>query len=482
MTHRITTFTTAVALGGLLFFLSVIVGTPGAHALAANGHGVGFRSSTGWWLGSYSLDDGTRGFCLQAGRPSPVGHPSDYVEGDQLGWFTPEQSARLAYISRNWAATDDPVTAAAGQIATWMVSGMNDKTPEFYAERAGAQAEEVLARARSMVDESSRDASLGVDAAAVVSLSDQGPSHVRVDLTVQRLSGADVLAPSTHTGRLDLVGATFSDGSTSASVSNGMDVVIVPTGIEPTVSVLATAVFSALPYGPRVRVAVSPDNAQALLVAVPASAAAQAGGERHGVSPLPFQPTVRTVTSAAEALPGASISDHLTVDVAQSDGLLSHWGLRSVPAAGVAPTLAPIEAVVTSSLLGPFSDGIVPAEAAPPNAPVVCTIETTISGPGEYDTTACALPSAGFYVWVEKIDPARTPADEGGSRLRPWQSTFGVASEITRVIAPVASAAPAELARTGLDLGGGAWAGCSILAVGLASLVVSRRRRPLDAS
>ena len=99
-------------------------------------------------------------------------------------------------------------------------------------------------------------------------------------------------------------------------------------------------------------------------------------------------------------------------------------------------TPVPVEAVVVSSLLGPFTDEIVPAQSAPANAPVVCTVEVLVSGPGEYDTPGCTLAAPGYYVWVERIDPARTPADQGGSRMRPWQSTFGVASEITKVTAP----------------------------------------------
>jgi hypothetical protein len=488
MTHRITTITTALSLGGLLFFLSLVFGVPGAQALTSSGHGVGYTSNTGWWLGSYSLDDGSRGFCLQAGRPSPVGHPSDYVEGDQLGWFSPAQSAQLAYISRNWAGTDDRGTAAAGQIATWMVAGMNEKTPDFYAARAGADAAAVLARARAMVAESGQEASLGVTAAADVQLSEQGPSAVKVELTVDRLSGPVTPASSTHTGRLDLTGATFEDGSTSATVGNGVDLPIVPTGDEPTVSVSVTAVFSALPYGDRIRVAVSRDDAQALLVAVPASAAAQAGGERRGISPLPFQPTVRTVTSATDAQPGAAITDHLVVEVEKADGLLPHWGLRlperdgDTPESEVAPI--PVEAVVASSLLGPFADEIVSAPTVPADAPVVCTVEILVSGPGEYDTPACTLTARGFYVWVEKIDPARTPADQGGSRMRPWQAAFGVASEVTHVTAPVAPAAPAALAATGLelDLAGVAWAAGAALAVGTAAVVLGTRRRRLGVS
>ncbi|MFF1878266.1 hypothetical protein [Leifsonia sp. NPDC058230] len=486
MTHRITTFTTALSLGGLLFFLSLIFSVPGARALTSSDHGVGYTSSTGWWLGTYSLDDGTRGFCLQAGRPSPVGHPADYVEGDQLGWFSPAQSAQLAYISRNWAATDDRLTAAAGQIATWMVAGMNDQTPDFYAARAGADAAGVLDRANAMVAESSREASLGVTATADVRLSDQGPSSVRVELMVDRLSGPHELAPSTHTGRLDLTGATFEDGSTSATIENGVDVPILPTGDEQTVSVSATAVFAALPYGDRIRVAVSHDDVQSLLVAVPASAAAHAGGEGTVVSPLPFQPTVRTVTSATDAQPGATISDHLVVDIEKGEGLLPHWGLRLDPqvddASDAVGALLPVEAVVESSLLGPFADEIVAAPAAPADAPVVCTVEVLVSGPGEYDTPECTLAAPGYYVWVEKIDPSRTPADQGGTRMRPWQSTFGIASEITRVTAPVPAATPAMLAKTGIDPVGAAWAGGVALAAGASAIILGSRRPRVRAS
>jgi hypothetical protein len=139
---------------------------------------------------------------------------------------------------------------------------------------------------------------------------------------------------------------------------------------------------------------------------------------------------------------------------------------------------------VASSLLGPFADEIVSAPTVPAHAPVVCTVEILVSGPGEYDTPACTLSAPGFYVWVEKIDPARTPADQGGSRMRPWQSAFGVASEVTHVTAPAPPAAPAALAATGLelDLGGAAWAAGTALAAGTAAVVLGTRRRRLGVS
>ena len=484
MTHRITTFTLAAAMGGLLFFLTVLFGAPAAQALAANGHGPGYLSSTGWWLGSYALDDGSRGFCLQAGRPSPLGHPSDLVEGDTLGWFTSEQSAQLAYVSRNWADTDDRATAAAGQLATWMIAGLNEQTPEFYAARAGADASAVLARAHDMIAEAERESSRGVTAEAEVILTPQGTGSVRVELIVDRLSGPTVLPPSSHIGHLDLVGARFEDGSTSGGIANGVDVAIIPTGHEPSVSVSATATFTGLPYGDRIQVAVARDDAQALLVAVPASAAAQAGDEQSGVSPLSFQPRVETVTSKPLAQPGEAIFDHLVVSVDKADGLLPHWGLRAGRAESGEGELVPVEAVVESSLLGPFSETVTPSATVPDNAPIVCTIELVVSGPGDYDTPECILPSAGHYVWVERIDPARTPADEGGSRMLPWQSTFGAASEITRALEPEVApeAAPQTLAATGANAADGPWtgelwAGVGGLSAGTALVLAARRRR-----
>jgi hypothetical protein len=46
-------------------------------------------------------------------------------------------------------------------------------------------------------------------------------------------------------------------------------------------------------------------------------------------------------------------------------------------------------------------------------------------------TPPCRVPAPGYYVWVESIDPADTPVDQGRDRLRPWRSPFGTASEVT---------------------------------------------------
>ncbi len=279
MTHRISTFVTAFALAGLAVFLGILqalVTTPDARALTGAGHGPGYLSRDGWWLGTYRMDDGRQGFCLNAGKPSPTGHGLDYAEAAALGWYTPQQAASLAYISRSWAGTGDQLTAAAGQIATWLVAGLNGHTPEEVAARAGADAPRVLARAHEMVDEAARQGSNTVRADTVVELAEAGPGRVRVELTVVRPAGSELVAPGSHLAGVTLVGATFDDGSTTAELPNGTDVEITPTGTDTSVTVTAHAEFSALPYGDRMLVAVPHDDAQAVLIAVPATAEASA--------------------------------------------------------------------------------------------------------------------------------------------------------------------------------------------------------------
>lgn len=488
MTHRISTFVTAFALAGLAVFLGILHAlavSPDARALSGAGHGPGYLSRDGWWLGTYRLDDGAQGFCLNAGKPSPTGNGYDYTDAASLGWYTPEQAASLAYISRAWAGTDDRLTAASGQLATWLIAGLGGHTPEELAARAGADAGPVLARAHEMVAEAARLGSTSVRADAVLELAETGPGRIRVELTVVGPSGAELIEPGAHRARVSLDGATFPDGGRDAELPTGTDVEIVATGDGPSVAVSATAALDGLPYGDRLLVAAPHGDAQAVLVAVPATTEARAAAATTGPSPLPFQPVVSTVTSAPEAVPGALIHDRLTVSVDTADGLLPSWGVRSVD-----DGFEPVEAVVESTLWGPFPGPIAHAAAVPDGAPAVCTVETAVNGTGEYDTPACALPAAGHYVWTERIEPSRLGAGAGGERMRAWQSAFGVAAEITLASEPVgpaperpadpATVAPAALADTGADLAGwpialsGGLAGAGVLATGLAW---GRRRR-----
>lgn len=449
MTHRPFTFITAVSLAGLAVFLgilhSLLVAAP-ARALSGDGHGPGYMSADGWWLGSYHLDDGALGFCLHPGKRAPTGLPYSYADAASTGWWTPEQSAVFAYIARTWAGTGDRLTAAAGQLATWMYAGLSAEEARARADRAGGDADAVFARAKVMLDEATAQASTGIRADVVVELAETGPGRVRVELTVDRLSGPEMLPPGAHQVQATLSGATFADGSSASSLATGTDVELVPTGTGSRVAVGATATTGNLPYGNRLTVALPAVDAQAVLIAQPSSATASAAADTAGPSPLPFQPRVETQTSTPESRPGAEITDALIVSVDTGDGLLPSWGVRQTD-----DGFAPVAAVVQSTLHGPFDHPIEPAHEPPGDAPAVCTVETVVEGTGRYTTPACTLPADGYYVWTERIDPERTPPTEGGARLKPWQSSFGVASEITRVPTAAAAAvvAQTELAATG---------------------------------
>ena len=442
MSKRISILVTAVAVAGFMLF-SITVSALSARALSATGVAVGYWSTDHFWLGSYSLDDGTRGFCLEAGKTWPVGRETELVDGATLGWFTPDDAARLAYISRNWAMSDDRVTSAGGQLATWIIAGLGDHTQEELAARSGSAGDAVLARARAMVSEATREATRSVAATAVLELSESGPGRLRVELSPERLDGLTANLPAgDFAGTVDLTGATFTDGSTSAQVPNGTDVEVLPTSSEPTTEVSATARFADLPFGGHLLVGRSGDDVQALLVSTPASATASATVSRVGVSPRPMQPVVHTLTSQKAATPGARISDLLTVDIDAGDDLLPSWGVFDDGTG-----MAPIAVTVESRLLGPFDAPIERSPEIPADAPTVCTVATEVSGPGEYRTPECVVSHAGYYAWVERIDPEAVPADRGGSRVRPWQSEFGIASEVTLVEGP--AMASAQLADTG---------------------------------
>ncbi|GAA2046827.1 hypothetical protein [Leifsonia soli] len=481
MTYRPLTLITVVSLAGLAVFLGVLQSlfTPtAARALTGDGHGPGYLSSDGWWLGAYHFDDGALGFCLHPGKKAPTGIGYRYADASEVGGWTPEQSAVFAYIARTWAGSGDRMTAAAGQLATWMHAGLPEAEARDRARRAGADADAVYARALEMVAEASSRASTGVRAAVVVELAETGPGRVRVELTVDRITGPELLPAGAHPVSVTLDGADFDDGGSTATIRSGTDVAIRPTGTEASVAVSAAATAGDLPYGNRITVALPTTDAQAVLIAQPSTASARAEAHVTGPSPLPFQPRVGTQTSLAEAHPGADIADHLTVSVDAGDGLLPTWGVRSGD-----DGFTPVAAVVESTLHGPFADPIVRTAGPPDGSPTVCTVETVIDGVGEYTTPTCTLPADGYYVWTERIDPARTETEGGGMRLRPWTSEFGIATEITRATTPaipLLDAGPAlaqtRLADTGADTLPPALWGSGAGAAGVLLMVAGRVR------
>ncbi|GAB3616293.1 hypothetical protein GCM10027416_08500 [Okibacterium endophyticum] len=460
--------------------------TAPAQATTVTGRGVGYYSadSGGFWLGSWRLDDGRTAFCVNSDRGTPNGGSFTPVDG--ADWYSDDNAAKLAYISRTWAASADPATAAAGQIATWSITGLGRYTVEQYAAKAGPDADRVLALTGQMLAETEANATRGVTATLTLSAAESvpGPS-LKADLIVDSLrQGSAVLPAGAHEGTATLAGgATFADGSTTKTITNGVRHPILQTSAERVLEVSATVRFTSLPYGLSLSMGESTSGAQNLLIASTATATATADAETEGPSVFPFQPVVSTQTSAAEAQPGTAVHDVVTLDVAPSEGHTSEWGVYGPPGG----PYSPIPVTIRSRLLGPFTDPVVEADAPPADAPVVCDVQLVVTtGPGEYTTPECTLPAAGYYVWVERIVPGDTPHEQGGGRIAPWESRFGVASEITLVPFPVPETpvpeapapnppAPPELAETGAA---GPVAGLLIAAVfALGGLVMMARAR-----
>ncbi|SMQ72409.1 hypothetical protein SAMN06295909_2700 [Plantibacter sp. VKM Ac-1784] len=428
----------------------VLGGATASSALTATGAAYGHRdASNGRWLGSWAFDDGTVGFCINLDLPIPPGHAYEHVDGSSLGWFTPEDAARLAYLSRHWGASQNADEAAAGQLATWIITGLNGWTPAQIAARAGASADRVLSRAHQMLAEADGPggASRGASATMSIQRGEDGFDLVRTELAVDFISsGVTTLPPGTHTGTVTLDGATFEDGTSERAVGNGESLRILPSTDAAVVAFSANATFGELPYGAGLTIAQSAANVQSVLIARPITVAAGASADRERPTPLPFQPIVVTTTSHVTATPGTEISDRLSVGIATNTGLAAEWGLIG-PEGG---PYTPIPVTVRSQLLGPFAERPVEAPEVPLGAPVVCEVETLVdAGPGEYTTPSCILPDDGYYVWVERIEPSDTLPENGGTMIRPWRSAFGVASEITLASTPPVH--EERLAETGAD-------------------------------
>ena len=471
MTHHLHVFL-RIVLAALLGFPLVLGGGLAAVALTATGFGVGYMHTDGRsWIGSYRMADGTLAFCLEAGKATPVGSDFNLIDGRSLGRYDSRESAILAYLSREWAPSEDALTAAAAQLATWTIGGLNGKEPSYYAGRAGADAARVLERATAMLSIAEQEASTGISSKVSISLPEAGDPSFRADLTAERVDAArDNLPAGIHSGTAVLTGAVFDDGSTSREIPSGIDVAIHPNGDGATVEVGVDVTFDGLPYGSEITVAVPSNDVQSLLTAQTSSARSSAMADRTGVSPRPFRPTIDTLTSVQTGGPGTHISDLLTVAVAQVPEGLDVWGVSESD--GV---YQPIGVVIESSLLGPFDDRPGESAVAPADAPAVCVVETVVDGVGEYRTPDCELNDPGWYTWVERIVPERTPEDEGGARVVPWESRFGIPTETTRI---VREQPRPELARTGgVSLLAPAVLGGAIATAGAVLVTASRLRR-----
>lgn len=421
-------------LTSLLLLLAVALGalipTASANAATVTGHGAGFlwRADRTSWIGNYLSTDGTTGLCLDVTRPSALGSMFDYEEATDYAGLSLDDRARLAYIGRVWAASDEVVTAAAAQLTVWRITGLGRHDAAWYAQRANEHAALVLATSDTFLDTTTKAASRSVTATLGIDLSsDTVTSQLVVDLVG---SGPTVLAPSMHEGVLTLRGATFGDGSTTRRAANGVAQAIVPDPGREIDEVSASVRFTDLPYGATFTPGRSVNGRQDLVVSAPPRAQAAAEAHATSPSPLPFAPRVVTRTSADSIAAGELLADDLLLSA--TDEGLGRWGVYEDDAG-----FHPVPVIIESVLYGPLKRRPEPQDTAPADAPVVCRVETLAAdGPGTYRSPECEAPEPGWYTWTAAIDPSRTPPEQGGSRLSGWTSSWGEALETTLVLGP----------------------------------------------
>ena len=425
--------------GALIAALIVVIGlallslgtpTPVEAAVAGRYSGHTWAGDGTSFLGSYRLADGTVAYCIDQPSGPPMG--VNYSAADYAAQLTDlDSQARLAYLMRQWGSSTDPTTSAAVALNVWRITGLGGHTDRYYAARANESTAAVLAAADAQLAEAGSSASRHVAASVTVTVTPDGQSgSVQADVTVDGLSGIRSIAPGTHAGTVTLEGGVFTDtGAVTGPVTNGVPVAITP-DVRTVVTISATARFDDLPYGAAIGLLYPDDPArQRLIVAAPAAAAATSA---RVVAPpvlrtLPFQPSVQTQTGTATAEQGTTLTDTLVVSVqATAENPQGDWGMRGDPASA-----EPVALLVRSTLWGPFVDPITELASVPADAPLVCEMATMVAGPGEYRTEACTLPTAGYYVWTERINPADSPDVEGRQHAGAWQSAFGVATEVT---------------------------------------------------
>ncbi|TAJ47533.1 MAG: hypothetical protein EPO52_11740 [Herbiconiux sp.] len=427
----------AFALLGLLLLplgavTSALSAAP-AQALSVTGHGTGVLWSKDHtsWLGNYLLGDGNFGYCLEAQKPVPGASAIEYVDGPGTGRYSRDDAARLSYIARTWGAPTDRLDTAAAQLATWTITGLSPHDQAYYAQRADGDAGEVLFRANTMLGIANGEggASRGAWVDLGLNVAGSGGSVIS-QLRVDYLAGTRTIDPGRYSGTMTLRGATFGDGSRTMTVRNGEAQPIRPDQSGGRAAVSVDVEYRDLPFGASFVLGRNTGAGQSLLISSTTTMAVHATASSVGPNDLPFQPRVQTTASAPVAAPGASLHDELRLDVHPDSPTGGEWPVYRRPDGA----LAPIPVVITSVLLGPFGTRPLESATAPVGAPVVCTVERLVeSGPGTVHSEPCTVSAAGYYVWMDSIDPGRTPADRGGGRIGAWQSAFGVADETTVV-------------------------------------------------
>ncbi len=372
------------ALGVLaLVAVSVLVGVPQAWA---GSHGVGYETSSGYFIGAYNTDvDGRQAYCIDIGAGSPFGQTSGPQTVSALDGLSRRSLAELNYVLAQWGQSSDANVTSAVALFVWSVAD-----PEVYASNGGQEHYLLRAPAAQRPAIAANLAMMRAEAAANA-VADPALS-LSLSMESQRSGTVTVSAtPASLAGPAQLTGAMFGDGASTRTLSVGSyPLTGTPGDGVPSYQVGASMSVDGAGLGARVDLYVTPGS-QRLIAAVAASGSGLSASAQTPVIELDFQPQITTQVASRFVTQGATFVDRLTVAVSHGTWI----------AVGGAPIL--IQAVGT--LYGPFDAQPTEAASPPAGAPVVGTASLTLDGAGSYVSPGNLRASAsGFYVWVWRID------------------------------------------------------------------------------
>jgi hypothetical protein len=442
----------SAALAALAVLAGALFTAPPAFAVSVVSHGYGhlWAADGRSWLGSHLLDDGNLGLCLQLTKAPPEGSSIGYISGNSLGWYSRDDTPRLAYLGRNWLLSHDPIEASAAQLAAWSITGLGSHDDAYYAQRANGDAAAVLDRARQMraimdgPGGASRSVTATVNFADIAGSGGAGAT-VQSDLFVDFLSGGVTrLDPDLHAGTITLTGATFDDGSTSRSVSNGEKYTVHPIADTPASEIIAETEYSQLPYGDAFWVAGAPSTVQTLLVPPATLAEARASTSALVSTDLPFFPAVSTQTSAQTAVTGAAIHDTLDLALATPPVEVPRVAAgAATPAAASADAASSANAPSTKAPAASAPSASAPSASAPAaNEPAANAPSANDDAPRSTDTSVGSGVAGSAAAGSAAADSAVPNSTTPNSELPSSRPTTGDSTDSDRAESEPPSAGP----------------------------------------
>lgn len=435
----------------LVLFLTVLPGLPGGvppAGAAVPAHTVSFG---GWVVGGFASSTGELVYCIEPGAMEPSGAQqsatvTDTLPGytsnsfDPTGWNGTVTSGPLsgeAVRQMNWMLSvygqnPDPDTAAATQLALWIVRGdpglahWLDHHLGWARSHGGAWH---VDRALQMVEEARANA---VGAPSAV------PS-AQLEIVLDDVPGTGFVRYPAGTTRLRIAGAVFEDGRPVFEIAGGE------------AGAVAWRTDLHEPEWRRLTPVSVSGEWQREVSGWPAQLRLHAPAERYqqalGSTAGPVETVVRADLPPVEAQIDAQFAPVLetrseTRFVRRGDGAFADrvtlgvvpgarpWAERSGTAGA---EYAPVTA--EGVLYGPYAQPQQPSQSPPPGAPVAARARLVADrGPGEYRVAAEQRPrESGYYYWVWRIREDEQPDVMREAGLMPagyaFQDAFGLVDE-----------------------------------------------------